>query len=680
MKTEYEPVTDTADWYTTTQLSHKGELVPKGFAPCARNLVHRYRRWRTEVDGRTKDYWKYDKQAAAEVVSQKTDMPNISSGENAGFVRRIARNVVQHTPNVFIANQFDDDSVQGIVARHILKTKIIGDDEYSNDMQQHLVTTARRGFTIGYDAVVPVLLQDATGGYYVQYDAIHYRDVYPEPGAKDIRRANEVYVRRYMTKGELFKIMRDQIPGWDHAAIKTLLGMPPATRRTKDHESGKHSFNPEAYEIITWYNSYGDPFLWFEERTSLLIRIEENKHPLKEHPVMFFVPERDDQQAWGKSLLSLTYGRQEFQDLFMNGSMKMFYRNINPPIIGYGTINAMPNLSPGKYTEISNPNAKIEPLEINTQALMMFGSISQQNQAQMVSLIGAADQQMAAQSTGGMMSQTPQGVEAQQQMVDITTNNYQKAMENFFSKYCSYALTIYFAELKGTKAITPTADVRKKLIDEGIPADAFLHEEQLIPVYGEDGEWVEDVIQPADDTGLKDGALKIDFEELAVLYYVQCVPGSLVEMEDDKQLRILKEIFVPLSQAMPALANAGDTEALANASNALQYIVQKTIELSGSAHSSELTKILTGQTDKHQAAEARIKTLEDALNGRVVETEEESEAQFNVIKSLQDDIKVLQEGLTAVLGGAQPGGGGQIVPLTAAAPETGVPIPSPVPA
>src|SRR5690606_2258047 len=148
----------------------------------------------------------------------------------------------------------------------------------------------------------------------------------------------------------------------------------------------------------------------------------ENRHPLKHHPVHFLILKRDPFQPLGKSVLSKTFGRQEFQDQFLNGVMKQWARNVDPPVFGFGTVNAIPNLSPGKYTQISNPNAKVEAFEINTQTLMMFGQISQQNAGNMAQLIGNADQQMAAQSTGGMMSQTPQGVDAQQQMVDVTTN------------------------------------------------------------------------------------------------------------------------------------------------------------------------------------------------------------------------------------------------------------------
>src|SRR5690606_4161475 len=172
------------------------------------------------------------------------------------------------------------------------------------------------------------------------------------------------------------------------------------------------------------------------------------------------------------------------------------------------------------------------------------GSISAQNLGSMVNLVGAADQQMAA-TAGGGMSATPQGVEAQQQMVDITTNNYQKAVEHFFSQYCSHALTLYFAEMQSVRKLKVTADTRHQLLDAKMPEEMF-------------------------DA---DGYLGVELKDMAVPYHVKCVPGSLVEMEDEKQLRILQEIFVPLSQAMPALAQTGDTAALANASAAMQFIV-----------------------------------------------------------------------------------------------------------
>ena len=615
MTDEFESIKDFDEWYEMSSIDPNTDArISGGLSKCATRFPRMFERFKTEMDARVGNYDRYERQAAAEYKSAKRDLPDVSSGESAGFLRRIARNTVQHTPNVFITNQFDDNSIPGVLARYILKSKVIGDDEYSNDMQQNLITTARRGFTLGFDCVIPVLLQNTKKQWYIQYDTIHYRDVFPEPGAKDVRRANDVFIRRWLTKGEVVSMIKTQPKGWDVHALRRLLQTTPASREVVDHENKKHSVNTDAYEVITWYNSYGDPFLTWARETKLLLRIEKNKHPLKEHPVFFYVPEKDDLQPLGKSLLSLTYGRQEFQDLFMNGAMKLWWRNVNPPIIGYGTVNALPNLSPNAYTQISNPNAKVEAFEVNPQALMMFGNISQQNAANMSQMMGAADQQMAAQSTGGMMSQTPQGVEAQQQMVDITTNNYQKAMEVFFSKYCSYALTIYFQEMSGT-ALTPTADIRQQMIDEGLDASAFDEK----------------------------GQMKLDWDQLKTLWYVQCVPGSLIELEDEKQIRILNEMFIPLSQAMPALAQTGDQNALKMASNAMMFIIRKQLEMSDSKHSTELQLLLGGQTKESEALTARQDQLESILGGRDAEINQEADLTASALVAFQQQLALQQE-------------------------------------
>ena len=78
MKGEYEAVTEFEDWYERTRLSPKGELIPSGFAKCAHAKVRGFRHYKREHEARTKDYYKYEKQAAAEVVSTKADLPNIS--------------------------------------------------------------------------------------------------------------------------------------------------------------------------------------------------------------------------------------------------------------------------------------------------------------------------------------------------------------------------------------------------------------------------------------------------------------------------------------------------------------------------------------------------------------------------------------------------------------------------
>lgn len=618
MAIEYDddPIGSFDDWYVhRAENDRTGCVEYKGITECASGLLHKYRRYKQEMDARCHNFGQLTKLASAEVISPKPDLPNVSSGDVAGLIRRIARNLVQNTPNVEVVSVFDDDSVNGIFVDYILRSKIIGSGSYSNDMQQNLFASVKTSLTLGFCCVTPCLLQDASGSWFFKYDTIHHRDVFPEPGSKDIRSTPEVFVRRYLTKGEVKALIRQQSQGWDVAALKELLhrqpqppSREPQSNSRTDESRGVIS---EGYEIVTWYSDGGAPFLTFSPNQQLLFRIEQNRHPLKEHPVFFLVLEKDDEQPLGKSQVELVLGRQDFQDLMLNGAMKQWYRNINPSIIGYGAVGSIPNLSPGKYTQISNPNARVEPFEVNTQTLLQFNSIAQANLGSMVNLVGSADQQMAVQAGNGM-SATPQGVMAQEAMVDITTNNYQKAIEQFFSHYCSYALTLYFHELRGVRRVTPSADARMKLVNAGVDPSNF------------------------DD----DGGLELDFSELAVPYYVRCVPGSLVEMEDEKQLRILNQLFVPLSQAMPALAAVEDRRVLNNAASTMQYIIMKVIELSGSNRSQQMQELFRGEGED---VDGGLTELENRIGASAQMVSDGLASTAATMQGLQEQIRILGE-------------------------------------
>lgn len=631
---EYTPIKDFDDWYTVRKIDpHGGGFDRWGIAPCAEHTVRLYEKYKSEMDRRVVNFEKLIKLAAGEVLSEKPDLPNVSSGDVAGLVRRGSRNIVQNTPNVEVISEFDDDSKEGIFTRHILLSKIIGSDLYSNDMQQNLFASTMSAFTLGFDCVLPVLTQDASGGWSIKYDSIHYKDVFPEDGAKDIRQANKVFVRRYLSKADVHHLIDTNAAGWDLDALRQLLCSNPPNRRVESssHEVRKQGQLPEGYEIATLYTNSGDPFLTFDTRHKLLLRIEKNKHPMKEHPVFFLVLEKDPNQPLGKSMVELVLGRQEFQDLLLNGAMKMWHWGINPTIIGRG-VNSATNLGPGKMLSLSNPNATVEALDINTQTLMQHGMISQSNLGAMVSTLGAADQQMAA-SSGGGMSATPQGVAAQQQMVDITTNNYQKAVENFFSHYCSYALTIYFQELRGVTKVKPNAEARQLLLAAGLQ----------LPGVDSEGKRIKGDINA-------DGEIELDWSTLATMYYVRCVPGSLVEMEDDKQRRILQELLIPLSQAMPALASSQDPEMVKAGLQTMQYVMSKQIQLSGARDAQAITKLWQGEDmEAISARDARLEKLETAVGGTTTSMDQELTSSAATIAQLQAQVSELTQNFSTLL-------------------------------
>ena len=144
--------------------------------------------------------------------------------------------------------------------------------------------------------------------------------------------------------------------------------------------------------------------------------------------------------------------------------------------------------------------------------------------------------------------------------------------------------------------------------------------------------------------------MKIDFEELAVDYCVRAVPGSLVELEDEKQLRILNSLFVPLSQAMPALGAMQDPGPIQRAAQAMQYIIEKQIELSGSNRSGDLKSIMqSGRTEQFNEYEQRASAFEQNIGGTLVEATAFQEQAVEAIVSLQEQMKLQAEAMAAMM-------------------------------
>src|SRR5690349_5936382 len=123
---EYKVVKTFDDWYTQRDVDPRtGALARYAIAPCAEKIYRKFEKYKREMDNRTNDFWKLDTLAAGEVLTKRDDLSNVSSGDVAGMVRRTSRNIVQNTPNVEVVSEFNDDSTEGILTRHLLLSKII---------------------------------------------------------------------------------------------------------------------------------------------------------------------------------------------------------------------------------------------------------------------------------------------------------------------------------------------------------------------------------------------------------------------------------------------------------------------------------------------------------------------------------------------------------------------------
>jgi hypothetical protein len=181
------------------------------------------------------------------------------------------------------------------------------------------------------------------------------------------------------------------------------------------------------------------------------------------------------------------------------------------------------------------------------------------------------------------------------------------------------------------KKVEPSAEARIKLLEAGMDPDAIK----------------------------EDGCLYLDFEEMATEYWVRCVPGSLVELEDEKQLRILNQMFIPLSQSMPAIAASQDEEMLRQAARAMAYIIGKQIELSGSTSAKEIGLLWkTGDVDQVNTRDARIQAVEDRISTFDGDNELQLDLTTQAVQQLQEQMSLMaqnQQLLLEKLGVVEPG-------------------------
>jgi hypothetical protein len=120
-------------------------------------------------------------------------------------------------------------------------------------------------------------------------------------------------------------------------------------------------------------------------------------------------------------------------------------------------------------------------------------------------------------------------------------------------------------------------------------------------------------------------------------------------MEDEKQLRVLNELFVPLSQAMPALANSGDQTIITQAAKAMSYIIAKQIELSGAADAMAIRDLWTGKKTEEEIDERDRKIME--LEARIAnpDLEAEREATAAALLAVTEQLAEQREALSAIM-------------------------------
>jgi hypothetical protein len=138
-------------------------------------------------------------------------------------------------------------------------------------------------------------------------------------------------------------------------------------------------------------------------------------------------------------------------------------------VSGWETNPSSYKFEPRKIWNLGNNpnNVKVEPVKIDNAVLSGWANTRESIAASMLRNLNVMDGQIAADMHTSSYSKTAPGVQQQQENKNITINQYQKRVEDFFGQWAVQALRMYVNAMSGEHTLTVDEETRRRLFDIG---------------------------------------------------------------------------------------------------------------------------------------------------------------------------------------------------------------------
>lgn len=491
-----------------------------------------------------------------------------SEGSTQAIKRKIRSQTIQRIPDGEIKTQFDKNSIEQVIIEFLFKNRILRSEYEGRDMLKNLIRTFNASYDYGFGCVRTGFERDIDGDYRTTYKLIQWNDIYPATDCDFIEEAEWYMVREWLSKSDL-KALVDcdgncSDPTYEEDTIKYLLENEIRdaidVRSAPLADAGNGAYKTESVEVWTLYKRGCDEFITFVPSILAVLRRVKNEDPRKDVPLHFLILEPDPEFPLGVSSIMWTLGHQQFADAFQSVAYQTLLLALNPPVLGYGNLTpSKMKMKPRAYWPMgTNPNNKVEKFPVETTALTAYGATLQNVSANMMKNLNITDATVASDANVPSYSATPQGVEQQKVDKTITINQYQKAVETFFSGWANHALRSYINAMgSSVHEMTVDEETRRKIWDIEM-AKA-----------GPNGENYDSII---------DGdKITVDFGKLSTsMLEFEVRAGSLIQSEREQQMKSIQELIIPLSQMLGNLSeeNRGPFE------QDIMQLVQRLCELS----------------------------------------------------------------------------------------------------
>lgn len=557
-----------------------------------------------------------------------------SEGSTQYILRKTLADTIQRVPDGELETQYDKSSKEHIWLQYLFDNKVMMSEYEGIDMMSNLTNAFKMSFIYAFAPVRTGFELDEDDDIRVGFNLENWADVFINPDCKDIRRPEVVYHRQYMTRDDVENLVDENgsvaDSTYNEDTIHYILDEDMFTARHAESEKLadklKGSTSIASVTLITEYRRGAKEFVTFVPELNAEFRRVPNYDPRKGIPWNFLVLEPDPDFPLGISQVEFLLADQQFNDLFQTSAYKNLLLAMEPPIMvsGWETNPSSYKFEPRKIWNLGNNpnNVKVEPVKIDNAVLSGWANTRESIAASMLRNLNVMDGQVAADMHASSYSKTAPGVQQQQENKNITINQYQKRVEDFFAQWAVQALRMYVNAMGGEHWLTVDEETRRRLFDIG--------EEDCV-----DG-----------------NKILIDFSELSAdMLEFRVRTGSLVQRKEDQELEKLTTMIQPVIQNLNGWSeeNRGIIE-----NEILLPVTRRMIELSDTDLAATLSDSLSSQIAKNMMA---------GMQGQI-------DGQQAQIADLQNQMAATQQVL--------PPESQEQLAQAPVAPNAGMPVPNPL--
>lgn len=407
-----------------------------------------------------------------------SSLPKYTDGTTAGFVRKTPRRIVQQIPNGIV--DVREDEGLSCLADYLLQNEIIPNSKAQDSVIGKSWKTIENALIYGSsDALI---FYTVNGDYFGTDWKIPYKkDVFLETGKGTFQESNYIFVRAWYTTPDLEALIEKEkklekaakkrkekyTATWDYALLEKLKDKIKPKEASAQTDSEKElSIKKEGAEIIHCYqNGIGAEFYSYSTDLDEVVRTWANPDPRGVMPLARMYYETDLSNPEGRGIVELVGPTQNFIDSTQQSYAYMRALMMNPPLTKRGNIpNSAIRFVPNAIIDLGNdPNAKIEPLQINTQAMSNFSQDFGLWKSQILNLASGGDTTTSSTVGNPGFSKTSAGVAAQQEKMGVDDNYITKRYEAFIEEVFITQLNIYFAVTQGDRTFTVDEEALQKL-------------------------------------------------------------------------------------------------------------------------------------------------------------------------------------------------------------------------